>query len=140
MALKCCDCGHIFDECERKTWEELHGEMLSGCPLCCGGYEETKKCKICGGEFLEDELNGGCVCDECIEEYRKDFDTCYKISKLANKEEVKINAFFASLFSEEEIETILYHYLKTKKEVNCLNFVEQDKHWFAEKLAEEVSK
>lgn len=146
MAFKCLECGHIFEEGEQAVWEETHGldtppyEKFSGCPICKGSYEETKQCKICDGEFLEDELNGGCVCDECIDEYSKDFDTCYKISKLADKEEIKINALFASLFSEEEIETILYHYLKTMKEVSCLDFVEQDKDWFAEKLAEEVSK
>ena len=140
MALKCYDCGHIFDECECNNWVEPHGEALSGCPLCSGGYGETKPCKTCGGDFLEEELNGNGICDECIDEYSKDFDTCYKISKLADKEEIKINALFASLFSEDEIETILYHYLKTMKEVNCLDFIEQDKDWFADKLVEEASK
>lgn len=139
MALKCNECGHIFDDCERAIWKEAHGELFSGCPVCKGSYEETKQCKICGGEFLEDELNGGCVCNECIEEYRKDFDVCYKIS--ANeKEEIKINALLASVLDVEEIEKILYHYLKTKKEIDCLEFIEADKDWFAEKLVEEVRK
>ena len=139
MALKCNECGHIFDDCERAIWKEAHGELFSGCPICRGSYEETKQCKICGGEFLEDELNGGCVCNECIEEHRKDFDICYKIS-INEKEEIKINALLASVLDVKEIETILYHYLKTKKEIDCLEFIETDKDWFAEKLAEEVSK
>ena len=145
MAYKCLECGHIFEEGEQSRWEETHGldcppyEKMSGCPICKGSYEEAKRCKVCGGEFLEDELLGGCVCEECVEEYSKDFDTCYKIS--ANeKEEIKINALLASLLDIIEIETILYHYLKTKRDIDCSKFVNQDKDWFAEKLAEEVSK
>ena len=148
MAYRCLECGHIFEEGEQATWREYMGEChgspayeeFSGCPICKGSYEETKQCKICGGEFLEDELNGGCVCDECIEEYSKDFDTCYKIS--ANeKEEIKINALLASLFDVDEIEAILYQQLESVKDnIDCSAFINEDKHWFAEKLAEEVSK
>ena len=148
MAYKCLDCGHIFEDGEQAIWREYMGEChgspayeeFSGCPICKGSYEETKQCKICGGEFLEDELNGGCVCDECIEEYSKDFDTCYKIS--ANeKEEIKINALLASLFDVDEIEAILYQQLESVKDnIDCSAFINEDKHWFAEKLAEEVSK
>ena len=146
MAFKCLDCGHIFEEGEQSRWEEHHpygmgyaAEEFSGCPICNGDFEETKQCEICGGEFLEDELNGGCVCDECIEEYSKDFDTCYKISD-NEKEEIKINALLVSLLDVDEIETILYHYLKTKRDIDCSKFVNQDKDWFADKLVEEVNK
>ena len=146
MAFKCLDCGHIFEEGEQSRWEEHHpygmgyaAEEFSGCPICNGDFEETKQCEICGGEFLEDELNGGCVCDECIEEYSKDFDTCYKISD-NEKEEININALLASLLDIDEIETILYHYLKTKRDIDCSKFVNQDKDWFADRLVEEVSK
>ena len=147
MAFKCLDCGHIFEEGEQSRWEEHHpygmgyvAEEFSGCPICNGDFEETKQCEICGGEFLEDELNGGCVCDECIEEYSKDFDTCYKIS--ANeKEEIKINALLASLFDVDEIEAILYQQLESVKDnIDCSAFINEDKDWFADKLAEEVSK
>ena len=146
MAYKCLRCGNIFDEGEQARWEEHHpygmgcaAEGFSGCPICKGDYEKTKQCKICGGEFLEDELLGGCVCEECIEEYSKDFDTCYQIS--ANeKEEIKINALLVSLLDVDEIETILYHYLKTKRDIDCSNFINEDKDWFADKLSEEASK
>lgn len=146
MAFKCLSCGHIFEEGEQARWEEHHpygmdyaAEEFSGCPICNGDFEETKQCKICGGEFLEDELNGDDVCDECIEEYSKNFDVCYKIS--ANeKEEIKINALLVSLLDVNEIETILYHYLKTKRDIDCSKFVNQDKDWFADRLAEGVSK
>ena len=139
MALKCYDCGNIFDESECESWIEPHGEMLNGCPLCKGSYGETKKCKICGGEFLEEELYGDDVCNGCIEEYSKDFDTCYKISNTA-KEEIKINALLVSLYSVSDIEKILYHYTKCADFVDCSVFIEQDKHWFADKLVEEVKK
>ena len=137
MAYKCYDCERTFDE--PKLTKEPHGEALACCPYCNGSFDEAKKCKICGGEFLEDELNGGCVCDECIEEYSKDFDTCYKIS-VNEKEEIKINALLASLVSVSKIEAVLYHILKEAEYVDCSAFINQDKDWFAEKLIEEVSK
>lgn len=140
MALKCNECGHIFDDCERAVWREAHGELFSGCPICRGSYEETKQCKICGGEFLEDELLGGCVCEECVEERKRDFETCYAISEAAPKEEIKINALLASLVSVSKIEAVLYHILKEKGDVDCSVFINQDKDWFAEKLIEEVKK
>lgn len=140
MALKCNECGHIFDDCERAVWREAHGELFSGCPICRGSYEETKQCKICGGEFLEDELLGGCVCDDCVEEYKRDFETCYAISEATEKQEIKINALLASLVGVSKIEAVLYHILKEKGDVDCSVFINQDKDWFAEKLIEEVKK
>lgn len=148
MAFKCLDCGHIFEEGEQARWEEHHpygmgyaAEEFSGCPICNGDYEETKQCEICGGEFLEDELNGGCVCDECVEEYKRDLETCYKIAETAEKEEIKINPLLVSLFDVDEIETILYQQLESVKDnIDCSAFINEDKDWFAEKLAEEVSK
>lgn len=147
MAFKCLDCGHIFEEGEQARWEEHHpygmgyaAESFSGCPICNGDFEETKQCEICGGEFLEDELNGGCVCNECIEEYRKDFDTCYNIAN-QDKQEIKINGLLATIFGVSEIEQILFEFLKKDGEkIDCSEYIEQDKDWFAEKLAEEVSK
>ena len=145
MAYKCLECGHIFEEGEQVRWEERHGldsppyEKHCGCPVCKGSFEETKQCKICGGEFLKDELNGGCVCDECINDYCKAFDVCYKVSK-NEKTEIEINCLLATLLDVEKIEEILYQYLKAEKEVDCSLFIEQDRNWFAEKLAEEVRK
>ena len=145
MAYKCLSCGHIFEDGEQARWEERHGldsppyEKHCGCPTCKGSFEETKQCKVCGGEFLEDELNGGCVCNECIDNYCKDFDVCYKVSK-NEKTEIEINCLLATVLDVEKIEEILYQYLKAEKEVDCSLFIKEDKNWFAEKLAEEVSK
>ena len=90
MSYKCLECGHIFEDGEQAEWEETHGldcppyEKRSGCPMCKGGYEETEKCRICGGEFLSDELEADC-CEECIEElkekYKCKLDFCYELAK-----------------------------------------------------------
>lgn len=148
MAFKCLECGHIFEDGEQARWEEHHpygmgtaSEKFSGCPICRGSYEETKQCEICGGEFLEDELLGGCVCEECVEECKRDLETCYKIAETAPKEEIKINPLLASLFDVDEIESILYQQLESvKSNIDCSAFINEDKDWFAEKLVEEVIK
>ena len=140
MSYICLNCGNIFGEGEQVNWVESHGENWDGCPCCGGDFEKAVKCKICGAECLEDELNGGCVCDECIEEYSKDFDTCYNIAN-QDKQEIKINGLLATIFDTSEIEQILFEFLKKDGEKNDFaGYTEQDKDWFAEKLAEEVSK
>ena len=151
MAYRCLDCGHIFEEGEQAVWREHHPygmgyatENFSGCPICKGDFEETKQCTICGGEFLEDELNGGCVCDECIEQYSKDFDTCYNIAN-QDKQEIKINGLLATVFDASEIEQILFESLnKDGEKIDCSEYIEeyieQDKDWFADRLVEEVNK
>ena len=148
MAFKCLECGNVFEDGEQATWYEQHPygmgyatEEFSGCPLCKGDFEETKQCKICGGEFLEDELLGDCVCEDCVEEYKRDLETCYKIAETASKEKIKINPLLVSAFDITEIEEILYQQLKSVGNNNDFSaFINVDKDWFAEKLAEEVSK
>lgn len=147
MAFKCLECGHIFEDGEQARWEEHHpygmgyaAESFSGCPVCKGSYEETKQCKICGGEFLEDELNGGLVCNECIDEYGKNFDVCYKIAK-NDQQKIEINGLLVTIFDISEIERILFEFLKKDgNKIDFSKYIEQDKDWFAERLLEEVSK
>lgn len=74
MSYKCKECGHIFEEgeakCYRENQGECHGaiayETFTVCP-CCGSsdFDETKRCKCCMGEFLENELFDG-RCDDCL--------------------------------------------------------------------------
>jgi hypothetical protein len=151
MAFKCLECGHIFEEGEQARWEEHHPygmgsatEEFSGCPVCNGGFKETKQCKICGGEFLEDELNDG-VCESCIDDLiidnKRNLKICYAIAETTEKKEIKINALLASAFDITEIEEILYQQLESVGNNNDFStFINEDKDWFVEKLLGEVSK
>jgi DNA-directed RNA polymerase subunit RPC12/RpoP len=139
MTFKCYECGHIFESGEENRWTESYGEEMSGCPICGGSYEQTKQCSICGAEHLDDELDGG-VCEECIEDYRYDIDMCRKLGE-KSKEDISINGFFASMYSAEEIEELIWRdMLNTQKikAVDCTPFIEADSSWFAENLVKEV--
>lgn len=147
MSYKCLECGNIFEEGEQARWTETLGEFFGsyrsremiGCPLCRGAYEKTVPCAVCGSEHLEDELSGG-VCDECIDEYRKNFNACYELLA-EEKTEIKINSLLASLFDVSDIEQILKEYIRDKwQDVDCSQFIDEDVLWFAEKIAEEVKK
>ena len=145
MAYKCIECGNIFEEGEQAVWYEKHGldtppyERRTGCPLCKGGYEETVKCKICGAEHFEHELNGG-VCKDCIDKCRNDFNICYKVS-FGETTKIEINSLLASLFDAGDIEQILKEYIRDRwHNVDCSPFIDEDILWFGEKLAEEVKK
>ena len=145
MAYKCIECGNIFEEGEQAVWYEKHGldtppyEIRMGCPLCKGDYEKTVKCKICGSEHLEHELNGG-VCKDCIDKCRNDFNICYKVS-FGETTKIEINSLLASLFDVGDIEQILKEYIRDRwHNVDCSPFIDEDILWFGEKLAEEVKK
>ena len=147
MSYKCLECGHIFEEGEEDHWQESRGEYwgipwfedMVGCPLCRGDYEKTVKCEVCGSDHLEDELNGG-VCDECIDKYRKDFNSCYELS-IGETTTIEINSLLASLFDVSDIEQILKEYIRDKwQDVDRSPFIDEDKSWFGEKILEEVNK
>lgn len=151
--LKCVECGHVFSEYELNTWEESRGEhfgipcyeKMSGCPICEGDYEDAVECDICGESHLASELTGG-VCEDCIKTYQHDVDMHFKIG--ANyTDSIELNCFLASVFTKEDIELILLNALKSRKEYSkkqvesdCERFIEYDREWFAEMLAEEVKK
>jgi DNA-directed RNA polymerase subunit RPC12/RpoP len=65
MTYKCLDCGHLFEEGEESHFSEEHGESYTGCPICGGAYEDTRPCKHCGADHLEDDLRNG-FCIGCI--------------------------------------------------------------------------
>lgn len=67
MEFKCVVCGHLFPGDHVYHWRESHGELMTGCPMCMGAFEETVSCKNCCGSVLEDELYGG-MCRECLVE------------------------------------------------------------------------
>lgn len=153
MSYICLNCRHIFEDGEQITFQENRGEYfgvpcfkkISGCPCCGGEYEESKPCDICGSEHLEEDLNGG-LCDECIDKYKHDVDMCFKIGA-GDTEAIELNCFLASMFDKEEIEEILFRYLKDREkyikefiEHDCEKFVNSDRSWFGERLLEELEK
>ena len=88
---------------------------------------------------MEDELNGG-VCEECIDKYRHDFKTCYKISS-GYIQAVEINELLASLFDASDIEQILVEHIKKRcPDIDCSEFIDSDISWFGENLTKEVKK
>lgn len=144
MAYKCIECGNIFEYGEESVWYEKHGldtppyEKRTGCPLCKGDYEETVKCKICGAEHFEHELNGG-VCEDCINKCRNDFNICYKVS-FGETTKIEINSLLASLFDVGDIEQILKEYIRDRwHNVDCSPFIDEDISWFGKRLAKEVN-
>ncbi len=143
MAYICLECQNIFEEGEQVEWIERHGfdygggERFSGCPLCRGEYEKSIPCEICGSEHLEEDLHGG-VCDECVDEYRKDFNALYQLT-ISQKEEIKINSLLASLFDEGDIEAILVeHIKKNMPDIDCSDYIDNDIERFGEFLIKEV--
>ena len=66
---RCKECHHLFEDGEEKKWIEPHGEMLRGCPVCCGIYEIARPCKICGSYSSDDDE----YCETCKNEIKKRF-------------------------------------------------------------------
>jgi hypothetical protein len=142
---KCDHCGREFEEPDIVT--ETHGldsppyEEIGVCPYCKGWFEEMHKCEICGEYYTADELTSG-VCDECIYQHDTDIELCHRLGEEA-EETIKINGFIASVFSEEQINEILWNRIKEISRivnVSCYDFIESDKSWLAEKLIEEKQK
>lgn len=142
MRYQCHECDRQFEEPDIIT--ETHGmtdgscEKIGVCPYCKGYFEEMHKCEICGEWYTEDELTSG-VCDECIYEHSTDIELCHKLGEEA-EETIKINGFIASVFTEEQINEILWNRIKEINRmvnISCYDFIDSDKSWFAEKLIEE---
>lgn len=143
--FKCLECGHIFDQ--PRIIEESRGECfgyeayerIGVCPVCGGEYDEGEKCEICGEIYSQNEIHEG-VCDRCIDNYRHNFDLCYKLS-LGHTTPVYINELLASLFEPGEIDQILKKYILTKcKNVDCSEYIDCDIDWFSQKLLKEVKR
>lgn len=139
---KCDHCGREFDEPDIIT--ETHGldsppyEEIGVCPYCKGWFEEMHRCEICGEYYTADELTSG-VCDECIYQHDTDIELCHRLGEEA-EETIKINGFIASVFSEEQINEILWNRIKEISRivnVSCYDFIDNDKSWFAEQLIKE---
>ena len=95
---KCIDCGHVFEDGDQAVWYENQGEChgvtamerFSGCPVCCGDYEEVHQCKKCGEWHIEGELYDG-WCKKCLRE-TINYDTFFEYCE-ANKDEQYLDTF-----------------------------------------------
>lgn len=142
MRYQCHECDRRFEEPDIIT--ETHGmtdgscEKIGICPYCKGYYEPMYQCKICGEWFTDDELTMG-VCDDCICQHDTDIELCHKLGE-ESEETIKINGFIASVFTEEQINEILWNRIKEINRIvniSCYDFIDSDKSWFAEKLIKE---
>jgi hypothetical protein len=108
---------------------------------------DYQKCVICEDVFEYDEITDG-VCNECLKElvarYKYDIAKCYDLSKKnAEKHSVDIDYFLSCMFTEEQINEVLYRELAVASAimpVDCTNFIEADRYWFDERVIEEVKK
>lgn len=136
----CIDCGSVFDESEIAVDSYNHAshgerpavEKWVCCPRCGGYITDAVACKVCGEWFYEDDLHGG-VCDSCIED-NSDIETCMQVSNV--KESVELDVFLLSMFSVDQIENILQEELRKCQTVDTKPFIDGDKDWFGERLAE----
>lgn len=142
MRYQCHECDRRFEEPDIIT--EKHGldtppcEKIGVCPYCKGYFEEMTQCRICGQYFTDGELSDG-VCDECIYEHSTDIELCYRLGEEA-EESIKLNGFIASVFTEEQINEILWNRIKEINRmvnISCYDFIDSDKSWFAEQLIKE---
>ena len=95
---KCIDCGHVFEDGDQAVWYENQGEChgvtamerFSGCPVCCGDYDEVHQCKKCGEWHIEGELYDG-WCKKCLRE-TINYDTFFEYCE-ANINEQYLDGF-----------------------------------------------
>ena len=140
MWYKCKDCGRVFEDGDEKRWFEDSGEPMVGCPSCGGAYDEAVRCPVCYGFFLEEELYIG-MCEDCgdekASEYKYDFSSCFEIGKMDEKETVKVNSFLAYMYTEQQIEEILFRDLAQSsafQPIDCSGYINSDKSWFLEHI------
>ena len=124
MRLCICENGHVFDwENRATTWDPYVGEYDDCCPYCGMNYEQAAQCEGCGENYREDDLICG-VCKKCIDEYRTNFELCYKASE-GVVVEYEINAAVACLLDPSDVNQILLEYIKKRIESpNMSEFVD----------------
>lgn len=144
MMYVCSKCGEVFSNDEivveksevGEYWGQPCYEEFGFSPCCHCEFEKAIKCAICGEWHREQDLWNG-ICENCIHEYDKDFDTVYKWSKESEDEDkVYLNSLLASILTTSEIEEILVNYIKDfKKSYDCSKYIECDKEWFSAMIA-----
>lgn len=129
--MKMCDvCGKIYDESEiplKKSFlgsvngVELYEDEYQSCD-CGGTFVDAVRCEKCGEYVTEEEQYYG-FCTTCINNFCG-FETAKKIGK-DNCEKVSINGFLAYVFSQKEIENILWNKLLSTGKDNIFSNAER---------------
>lgn len=139
--LICDDCGKIVGPEEVAIVSESRGEFwglpcfenMRVCPHCGGSLVEVAECAVCGG-FCEEVLG---LCQDCLNKLTTE-ETCLEIGD-ENLEDVRVNGFLASAFSEDEINEILLEHLRKdvlKLDKAKLEYRDYDEYYFAEWVRE----
>ena len=137
---KCTDCGHVFDYDDRAIVEEHRfddgfTESYAYCPKCGGDFDEGISCDRCGEIFTPNEMEGT-LCRECLESYLYDVDTCVEAGEYLTLT-VELNGLLASLFTSQQINTILLRELREAQRItpiDCSAFLK----FYAEEFGETV--
>lgn len=111
--MYCCECKEIFERADLVRGEFGYDEC---CP-CCGSFviAPCDECECCGEPFIEGELHDGVICEDCLLEHRYDYKELKHISKhWMEYEEININSLLKHIFSEGEIEDILFEALEKR--------------------------
>lgn len=109
----CCECKEIFERADLVRGEFGYDEC---CP-CCGSFDiaPCDECECCGEPFIEGELHDGVICEDCLLDHRYDYKELKHISKhWMEYEEISINSLLKHIFTESEIEDILFEVLEKR--------------------------
>ena len=138
--LVCNKCGKLRESSELGYAVESHGERHLDTNCSCGGdFIPATQCKICGKWFDDTDLNG--VCEVCLEEHET-VGVALEIGD-ANRENVEINSFIASILNPDRINHILEKYVEEHYTDGCREVrdsLDADKSCFSEWVVEKAAK
>ena len=122
--------------CTQKFFRTKDSSFL--CPDCGAEMELAQKCTFCGGSFLPADLTHG-LCDDCINEEASSIQFDYYLSRKEDwNASVDIDLVLATVFSEEEINDILYReFINSGRSFDCNPFLDEYKYEFAEAFNKE---
>jgi hypothetical protein len=136
--LVCTHCGTLVEAVDLNYVTESHGERHRNTNCKCGGeFVPATKCKVCGEWFDNSVLYGVCEC--CLDEHET-VETALIIGD-ANREDVGINSFIASILDHDKINAILEKYVEEHYTDGCrevVDFLEYDKSDFSDYIVEKV--
>ena len=132
--LVCNKCGKLRESSELGYAVESHGERHLDTNCSCGGeFVPATRCSLCGKWFDGTDLHG--VCEVCLDD-NETVGVALEIGD-ANRENVEINSFIASILNPDRINHILEKYVEehyTDHSDAVIDYLEADMSAFAEFL------